>query len=79
MFFLNIISVVRMLIYVRGKANTIPTLNPKNTQKAFLRQSFQSSLHTLRKRYPRTRDISRRLWDDLRRGMGKEEGATSEK
>ena len=67
-----------MLIYVRGKTTTIAPLTIR-IHKAFLRQFFQSSLHTLRKRYPRTRDISRRLWDDLKRGMGKEEGATSEK
>ena len=31
-----------------------------------------SSLHTFRERYPGTEDISRKLWDDLRKGMSRE-------
>ena len=32
----------------------------------------RSSLHTFQERYPETGDISRKLWDDLRKGMEKE-------
>ena len=58
-FFLNIIFVVRMLIYILcGKVTIITTfpIPDNNTQKTLLGQSFQtwSSLHTLWKRYPRT-------------------------
>ena len=31
-----------------------------------------SSLHTFLERYPGTEDISRKLWDDLRKGMSRE-------
>ena len=51
-----------------------PTSPGNYAQKSLPGQYLQtwSSLHTFRERYPGTEDISRMLWDDLRKGMEEE-------
>ena len=60
-----------------GKATTSPTSPNNNAQKALVGRSLSISsdvelTHTFRERYPGTEDISRKLWDDLRKGISRE-------
>ena len=83
-FSLNINLFVRILIYTVWKGDHYPNLPQplpiimrKKLSWDDLYQYLQtwSSLHTFRERYPGTEDISRKVWDDLRREWedGKEE------